>query len=118
MQIEERNAGDVVVLKVVGDITMGTGDDEKLRDKVVALMDGGHLKLVLDLGGVAYMDSSGLGQLIQVHTMASRKGGALKLLHATKRLKDLLVVTKLLLVFDAFDTEQEVLASFAAPSGT
>jgi hypothetical protein len=50
--------------------------------------------------------------------MASRKGGALKLLHATKRLKDLLVVTKLLLVFDAFDTEQEVLASFAAPSGT
>ena len=117
MQIEQRKAGDVIVLKVVGNITTGAGDDERLKEAVAALLQEGQRKLVLDLGGVAYMDSSGLGRLIQIHSIAARQGGALKLLNATKRLKDLLVVTKLLVVFDAFDTEEEALASFTeAPS--
>jgi anti-sigma B factor antagonist len=63
------------------------------------------------------VDSAGLGQLVQVHATTTRQGGSLKLLNVTKRLRDLLVVTKLLVVFDAFDSESDALASFAKSAG-
>lgn len=113
MQVDQRIEGDVVVVKVTGDITLGKGGDVILKDKINSLLQQGHRKLLLDLGGVAYVDSAGLGQLVQIHATCTRQGATLKLLNVTKRLKDLLVVTRLLVVFDAFDTEAEALASFA-----
>jgi len=114
MQIEERQSGDVTVIKVNGDITLNKGGDVLLKDKVQSLLQQGKKKLLLDLGGVSYVDSAGLGQLVQVYATAKNHGGSLKLLNLTKRLKDLLVVSKLLTVFDSFDSESEAVASFGA----
>jgi len=117
MQIEQRIVGDVAVITVTGDITVGKGGDVILKDKINSLLQQGHRKLLLDLGGVSYVDSAGLGQLVSVHATTTRQGGVLRLLNVTKRLKDLLVVTKLLVVFDAYDNEAEALASFVKPAG-
>jgi len=112
MKLEERNAGDVTVITVTGDITMNSGADVQLKDKVQSLLQQGRKKLVLDVGAVPYVDSAGLGQLVQSHVTTSKNGGSLKLVGATKRLNDLLVVTRLVTVFDVFDTEDAAIASF------
>ncbi len=114
MQLVERMAGNVAIVKVTGDITLNKGGDVLLKDKVQSLLQQGHKNLVIDLSEVSYVDSAGLGELVQAYATAKNRGGALKLLSVTKRLKDLLVVTKLLTVFDTFDTEAEALASFGA----
>ena len=111
MQIDERSAGDVTVLDLKGRMTMGEGD-ELLKDKVNSLILQGRKKLVLNLADVPYVDSAGLGELVQAYATTKNRGGALKLLNVTKRLKDLLVVTKLLTVFESFDDEASALASF------
>ena len=107
-----RIAGNVGIIKVTGDITLNKGGDVLLKDKVQSLIQQGHKNLVIDLGAVSYVDSSGLGELVQAYATTKNKGGALKLLNITKRLRDLLVLTKLLTVFDAYDSEAEALASF------
>ena len=112
MQIEERMKGDVTIVKVVGDITLNKGGDVLLKDKIQSLLQQGRKKVLMDLGGVSYVDSAGLGQLVQVHATSTNHGGSLKILNVTKRLKDLLVVTKLLTVFDTYENEAEALASF------
>jgi len=112
MQLEQRIAGNVAIITVNGDITLNKGGDVLLKDKVQSLIQQGTKNLVIDLGGVSYVDSAGLGQLVQAYATTKNKGGALKLLNVTKRLKDLLVVTKLLTVFDTFDDEKAALASF------
>lgn len=112
MQIEEQLNGDVTIIKVSGDITLNKGGDVILKDKVNSLLQQGRKKLLLDLGGVAYVDSAGLGQLVQVKVTTGRNAAELKLLNITKRLKDLLVVTRLSTVFDSFENEAEALASF------
>jgi anti-sigma B factor antagonist len=114
MQIEEKMAGDVAVIKITGDITLNQGGDVLLKDKINSLLQQGRNKLVLDLGGVSYVDSAGLGQLVQIHATTKAKGGSLRIANVTKRLKDLLVVTKLVTVFDSYDSEAEALASFSA----
>ena len=91
MQIEQRIVGDVAVIKVMGDITVGKGGDIILKDKINSLLQQGQRKLLLDLGGVSYVDSAGLGQLVSVHATTTRQNGVLRLLNVTKRLKDLLV---------------------------
>jgi anti-sigma B factor antagonist len=111
MQLEEKVVGDVVVVTVTGDITLGSGD-VGLRDKVRSLIQQGHKKMVLDLGGVSYMDSSGLGELVHVYATMKNKGGALKLVNLTKRINDLLTITKLVTVFDNYDTQASAIASF------
>ena len=116
MQFETESKGDVVIVRVDGDITMGKGSDVILKDKVNSLMQQGHRKILLDLGKVSYVDSAGLGQLVQIHATTTRQGATLKVLNVTKRLRDLLVVTKLLLVFDTFENEAEALASFSKPA--
>jgi anti-sigma B factor antagonist len=113
MQIEEKVQGDVAVIKVTGEITLNQGGDVLLKDKVQSLLQQGHRKLVMDLGGVSYVDSAGLGQLVQIHATAKNHGGSLRLANVTKRLKDLLVVTKLVTVFDSYESEAEAVASFA-----
>jgi len=112
MQIEQHVSGDVTIVRINGDITLNKGGDVLLKDKIHSLLQQGTKKILLDLGGVSYVDSAGLGQLVQVRTTASTSGGSLKLMNVTKRLKDLLVVTKLVTVFDSYDNEAEALASF------
>jgi anti-sigma B factor antagonist len=112
MQIEQRTNGDVAIVGISGDITLSKGGDVLLKDKIQSLLQQGHRKIVLDMGNVSYVDSAGLGQLVQVYATTSHLGGSLKLLNLTKRLRDLLVLTKLLTVFDAYDSESEAIASF------
>lgn len=112
MQIEERQVGDVMILELKGRLTIGEGD-ELLRDKINSMLQQGHQKLLLNLGEVPYVDSAGLGQMVSTLSTVKRQGGSLKLLHLTKRIQDLLSITKLLTVFDAFDSEQEALDSFS-----
>ena len=117
MQIEQRVDGEVVIVKVTGDITLGKGADVVLKETIGGLLQQGHRKLLLDLGGVSYVDSAGLGQLVQMHATTARQNGVLKLLNVTKRLKDLLVVTRLLVVFETFENEKEALESFRKDAG-
>ena len=112
MQLEERMAGDVAVIAVTGDITLNKGGDVALRDKVRSLLQQGKTKLVVDLGNVSFVDSAGLGELVQAYATTKNKGGVLKLARTTKRLKDLLTVTKLVTVFDTYDSEADAVASF------
>jgi anti-sigma B factor antagonist len=113
MQIEERAVGDVVVLDRKGKITLGEGD-ELLKDKVNSLVNQGHKKIILNLADVPYIDSAGLGEVVRTYTTVSRQGGSLKLLNLTKRITDLLSITKLLTVFETFESENEAIRSFSA----
>jgi anti-sigma B factor antagonist len=113
MQIAERVVSDVVILDVKGRITLGEGD-ELLKDKVNTLVNQGKKKIVLNLADVPYVDSAGLGEIVRTYTTVSRQGGSLKLLNLTKRISDLLSITKLLTVFETFDTEKDAIASFSA----
>ncbi len=85
-----------------------------LKDKVQSLLQQDRRQILIDLASVSYVDSAGLGELVQAYATTKNRGGALKLVNVTKRLKDLLVVTKLLTVFDTFDDEASALASFTA----
>ena len=113
MQIEERSVGDVVVLDLKGKITLGEGD-ELLKDKVNSLVNQGHKKIVLNLAAVPYIDSAGLGEIVRTYTTVSRQGGSHKLLNLTKRITDLLLITKLLTVFETFESEKDAVGSFSA----
>ena len=111
MKVEERRIGDVVVISLSGQLTLGDGDI-RLKDKINSLLLGGVRKIVLDLGEVTYIDSSGLGQLVSSFTSVTRTDGRLTLVHVGKRSQDLLTMTKLVTVFDTYDTEDEALHSF------
>ena len=114
MNISERMVGDVVIVEVSGKITLGDGGDMALKDKMGSLIQQGQKKVLLNLGDVSYVDSAGLGEIVQSYATVTKNGGALKLLNVTKRIKDLLSITKLLTVFDTFDSEAEALASFSS----
>jgi anti-sigma B factor antagonist len=111
MLIEERIVGDVTILDLKGKMTLGEGD-ELLKDKVNSLIHQGQKKLLLNLEGVPYIDSAGLGEIVRTYTTVSRQSGSLKLVNLTKRINDLLAITKLTTVFETFDTEAEALKSF------
>jgi anti-sigma B factor antagonist len=113
MVIEERIVGDVTILDLKGKMTLGEGD-ELLKDKINSLIHQGQKKLLLNLEGVPYIDSAGLGEIVRTYTTVSRQGGNLKLVNLTKRITDLLSITKLLTVFETFDSEAEALKSFQA----
>jgi anti-sigma B factor antagonist len=113
MQIEERPVGDVMVLDLKGKVTLGEGD-ELLKDKVNSLVNQGQRKIVLNLADVPYIDSAGLGEIVRTYTTVSRQGGSLKLLGLTKRITDLLSITKLLTVFETYEKEADAVRSFSA----
>jgi anti-sigma B factor antagonist len=113
MQIEERIVDDVTILDLKGKMTLGEGD-ELLKDKVNSLVSQGHKKIVLNLEDVPYIDSAGLGEIVRTYTTVSRQQGKLKLLNVSKRVYDLLVITKLLTIFDSYDSEEDAVRSFAA----
>jgi len=112
MEITERQFDDVVLLDVKGKILLGEGDIQ-LREAIQNQLQKGARKLVLNLADVPYMDSAGLGEIVRCYTTVSREGGKLKLLNATSRIKDLLTITKLITVFEHFESEEEVVRSFA-----
>ena len=111
MSVSERRVGTVTIIDVTGKLTQGDAD-ETLRDKVLSLMQQGRKDVIVNLGDVSYMDSAGLGTLVATFTTVRRQGGELKLLNLTKRLHDLLVITKLSNVFESFDDETLAVSSF------
>jgi anti-sigma B factor antagonist len=113
MQIEERSVGDVIILDLKGKVTLGEGD-ELLKDKVNSMVNQGHRKIILNLAEVPYIDSAGLGEIVRTYTTVSRQGGSLKLLGLTKRITDLLSITKLLTVFETYESENDAVRSFSA----
>ncbi len=113
MEIAERKVSDVTILDLSGKMTLGEGD-EMLKQAINRLLAAGAKKLVLNLGNVPYIDSAGLGEVVRTHTTVSRQGGSLKLLNLTKRIEDLLSITKLLTVFDTYESEAEAIKSFSA----
>ena len=112
MEIQERTLQDVVVLDLTGKLTIGEGD-ELLKERISNLVQQGHRKLLLNLEGVPYVDSAGLGEIVRTYTTVSRQGGKLKLVNLTKRITDLLAITKLLTVFETYDSEDEAVKSFS-----
>ena len=116
MKLAERTLGAVTIIDVDGPITLGDGDTDRLGDKVRSLLQQGRKQLIANLANVSYMDSAGLGELVQAYTTVKRQGGTLKLVGLTKRLNDLLVITKLVKVFETYDSEAAAVASFGAPA--
>ena len=112
MKIQERTLQDVVVLDLTGKLTIGEGD-ELLKERISNLIQQGHRKLLLNLEGVPYVDSAGLGEIVRTYTTVSRQGGNLKLVNLTKRITDLLAITKLLTVFETYESEDEAVQSFS-----
>ncbi len=112
MQISERESGGVTVLDLSGKVTLGDGDT-LLKDKLHSLLHQGKKSVLLNLGQVNYVDSAGLGAIVTAYTTMTREGGSLKLANVTKKLQDLLSITKLLTVFETFDSEDEAVRSFA-----
>ena len=111
MKIDERAVDGVTILDLQGKMLIGEGD-ELLREKINQLVENGTEKIVLNLAEVPYVDSAGLGEIVRCYTTVSRKNGKLKLLHLTKRIHDLLSITKLLTVFETYDTEEDAVKSF------
>ena len=111
MKIDERQVGDVVVLDLHGKILIGEGDDA-LREAVNRLSDSGKTKILLNLADVPYVDSAGLGEIVRCYTTVSKKGGKLKLLNLTAKIRDLLAITKLLTVFETYDSEADAVKSY------
>jgi len=109
--INKRQNGDVCLLDVSGKITLGDGS-VVVREAVKKLVADGTKKIVLNLGDVTYIDSSGIGELVSAFTSVSNTGGNLKLLNLTKRVQDLLQITKLYTVFEVFNDEPSAVASF------
>jgi len=104
--------GDVTVIDVAGRITLGEGSSV-LRDAMRDLVSKNQKKILLNLGDVSYIDSSGIGELVSGFTTVTNSGGALKLLNLNKRVKDLLQITKLYTVFDVHEDEAGAIRSFA-----
>jgi anti-sigma B factor antagonist len=112
MTFKTREVGGVTIVDLSGKITMGDGSPT-LREEVHKLLAEGKKKIVLNLADVNYIDSSGLGELVSSYTSVKNAGGELKLLNLTSKVRDLLVITKLVTVFDVKDDEASAVSSFA-----
>ncbi len=112
VKLSTRQVGDVTVIDAVGRITLGEGAST-FRDTVRDLSGKGHKKMLLNLSEVSYIDSSGIGELVSGFTTVTNHGGQLKLLGLTKRVKDLLQITKLYTVFEVHEDEASAVRSFA-----
>jgi anti-anti-sigma factor len=112
MKFSTRKIGDVIVIDVDGKILLGEGDVE-IKETVDGLLKQGYKKILLNLAKVPYLDSAGLGEIIRCFTALRRSGGNFKLLSPNKRIIDLLSITKLLNVFDCYDSESAAITSFS-----
>lgn len=111
MQISTRQRGGVTILDPKGKITIGTGDIA-MREAIHDALDSGVRQILLNMGGVTLMDSSGIGELVSAYTNATNRGARLKLCNLPAKVQDILQITQLLTVFDVFDTEDEAIESF------
>lgn len=111
LNISERQAGDVTILDMDGKVTIGEGS-VALRAAIRRLIGEGKKNILLNLSGVGYVDSSGIGELVSSFTTVNKEGGKLKLLNLTQKIQDLLAITKLLTVFDTFENESDALNSY------
>src|SRR5688500_3460886 len=109
--ISERQAGEVTILDLDGKVTMGEGSVAP-RNAIRRLLGDGKRKILMNLAGIGYIYSSGIGELVSSFTAVHREGGTLKRLQLTQKSQDLLAITKLLTVFDVYDDEATALASF------
>jgi anti-sigma B factor antagonist len=112
MRIDTRTNGNVTVLDIHGKITIGEGSVE-MRNKIRELLSAGKKDILLNLGDVSYVDSSGIGELVSCYTTVANQGGRLKLLNLTKKMHELLAITKLLTVFDSYNDENKAIASYS-----
>ena len=111
MKTTIRKVDKLVILDLKGKITIGTGD-VMLREHISKVLEQGERNIILNMAEVTYMDSSGVGELISSYTSVTKRGGKLKLLNLTGKIKDLLQITQLITVFEIYDSEAEAVASF------
>ena len=111
MKATSHNVNGIEVIKLDGKITIGSGD-QQLRDVIGNAVSQGNSKILLDMGGVTTIDSSGIGELVGSYTTVTNRGGKLKLLHLPAKLNELLHVTQLITVFEVYDNEQQAVGSF------
>jgi anti-sigma B factor antagonist len=111
LNISERQAGDITILDMDGKVTIGEGS-VALRTTIRRLLGEGKKKILLNLGRVGYVESSGIGELVSSFTAVNKEDGSLKLLNLTQKIQDLLAITKLLTVFDVYENEGEALSSY------
>ena len=111
MKIDIRQKQSVTILVPKGKITIGSGD-VALRDSVLAALDSGALKILINLDGVSTIDSSGIGELVAAYTTVTNRGGQLKLSNLSAKVSDILQITQLVAVFQVEDSEEEALRSF------
>ncbi len=112
MKASTRQVDGVTIVDLSGRITLGEGS-VVLRDTIKDLLSKGNKKILLNLGDVSYIDSSGIGELVSAFTSVQRQGGELKLLNLTKKVHDLLQITKLYTVFDVKDDEAAAVGAFS-----
>jgi anti-sigma B factor antagonist len=116
MEISERTLGAITILDLSGKLTIGDGA-QLLKDKTESLVFQGRNQVIVNLAAVPYIDSGGLGQLVACYTTLTKAGGRLALLNLNTKNHDLLSITKLVAVFDTFDTEQGAIDSYSASAG-
>jgi anti-sigma B factor antagonist len=115
MKTEVRQIDSVIVVDISGRITLGEGCSQ-LRELIRGQLSQGNKNVLLNLGDVTYIDSSGIGELVSSYTAVSNQGGQLKLLNLTKKVQDLLQITKLYTIFDVHDDEAKAISSFKTPA--
>ena len=112
MTIDTRSVNGVTVLDLHGKVTIGEGSRE-VRETIRELLENGNKNILMNLGDVSYVDSAGIGELVSSYTTVTNQGGHFKLLNLTKKIRELLAITKLLTVFDSFDDETAAVGSFS-----
>jgi len=113
MTIQERLVSDIAVITLNGRVTLTDGT-AAFDETVQRLIQQGHLKMILDFADVPYIDSTALGVMLRTHATLIRRGGGLKLLHVQGHVRELLELTRLLTVFEVFDSEAKAIASLAS----
>lgn len=111
MKVNTRDVDGVTIIELQGKITIGAGDTQ-LRDVIIKSLEEGNKNILLDMGGVTTLDSSGIGELVGSYTTVANRGGTLKLLHLPSKISDLLQVTQLITVFEVYEDEKKALESF------
>ena len=112
MTVSERKVGGVTVVDVSGRM-VSTDNPGRLKDKITSLVFQGDKQIVLNLGDVTYVDSAGLGEIVACHSSALKGGAEVKIANAANKIKDLLVMTRLVTIFDSHDTEDGAVKSFS-----
>lgn len=114
MTVEQRTSGRVIILDVQGRMTIETAGNMALAEIVRRLLPQGHKSIVVNLAGVPSLDSCGLCNLVDAYVAATRRGGSLKLLYLTPPIRKILAVTRLLTIFEVYDSEADAVASFGS----